>query len=405
MEREQARQISYDSRMDRPFTFYEFFAGGGMARLGLGEGWVCKFANDFAPVKARTYRANFGDAADHFHEGDVWKVTVEQLPDHVDLAWASSPCQDFSLAGARAGLKGGRSSAFFGFWRLVEALAAEGRAPRTIVIENVVGLLSSHEGADFRALCWALAKEGYVFGALEIDAARFLPQSRPRVFVVATQNDDVTALTQIEPRAPFHSQRVVAAYEKLGVDLQARWRWWSLQYPPARNQSLAAFLEDDASVTWFDDEKKDRLVSLLNRTHNKKLESAKARKERVVGTLFRRMRVENKTKVQRAELRFDGYAGCLRTPGGGSSGQIVVVVNGKKVQARRLLPIEAARLMGLGADYNLPPRNTAALEVLGDGVVVPVVAFLRENLLDPLAKLSKDLGNAEEAQREVANSR
>src|SRR4051812_2943802 len=100
-----------------------------MARLGLGAGWACRFANDFDPVKAATYRDNFPDAATHFHEGDVWKLEPRDLPGRADLAWASSPCQDFSLAGARAGLAGGRSSAFFGFWRLMEGLAAEERAP------------------------------------------------------------------------------------------------------------------------------------------------------------------------------------------------------------------------------------------------------------------------------------
>ena len=95
-------------------VFYEFFAGGGMARLGLGDGWTCAFANDFDPVKAAAYRANFSDAAEHFHEGDVFALNAGQLPT-ADLAWASSPCQDFSLAGARKGLDGGRSSAFFGF--------------------------------------------------------------------------------------------------------------------------------------------------------------------------------------------------------------------------------------------------------------------------------------------------
>ena len=106
-----------------PFTFYEFFAGGGMARLGLGADWKCLFANDFDPVKAATYRANFGGG--HFREGDVFDLTAADLPGRADLAWASSPCQDFSLAGGRAGLAGGRSSAFHGFWRLIEALNGE----------------------------------------------------------------------------------------------------------------------------------------------------------------------------------------------------------------------------------------------------------------------------------------
>ena len=133
-----------------------------MARAGLGEGWECLFANDFDKVKAQTYRANWG--GDHFHEGDVHALTAAHLPQppggrSVDLAWASSPCQDLSLAGKREGLSGARSSAFWGFWSLMKALNAEGRAPRTIVIENVTGLLTSHGGADFTALCQALADE------------------------------------------------------------------------------------------------------------------------------------------------------------------------------------------------------------------------------------------------------
>ena len=110
--------------------FLEFFAGGGMARLGLGPGWSCLFANDFDPVKGAAYRANFPDADAHFSGEDVWKLSAPALPGPADLAWASSPCQDFSLAGGRAGLSGGRSSAFFGFWRLMEALDDAGRAPR-----------------------------------------------------------------------------------------------------------------------------------------------------------------------------------------------------------------------------------------------------------------------------------
>ena len=141
-----------------------------MARIGLGDGWRCAFANDFDPVKAAAYRANFADAADHFHEGDVWKLSPTDLPGRADLAWASSPCQDFSLAGSRAGLTGERSSAFFGFWRLMEALDDDRRAPRLIVIENVTGLLTSNGGADFAALGAALGTRGYRFGALEIDA-------------------------------------------------------------------------------------------------------------------------------------------------------------------------------------------------------------------------------------------
>ena len=367
-----------------PSTFYEFFAGGGMARLGLGAGWACRFANDVDPVKAATYRANFADAADalgHFHQGDVWALGPDDLPGLADLAWASSPCQDVSLAGARAGLAGGRSSAFFGFWRLIEGLAAQGRAPRTLVIENVSGLLTSNGGRDIIALGAALAAQGYSFGALEIDAARFLPQSRPRVFVIATRDPPPPALVG---DGPFQTRAVRAAAARLPAVLAARWIWWRMPTPLARNTDLAALLEEDAAVDWHSPERTARWLALMAPLHRARLEAARARGERVVGAVYRRMRFEAGVKVQRAEVRFDGLAGCLRTPRGGSSRQLIVAVEGGQVRTRLLSPREAARLMGLPEGYVLPKAATSALQVAGDGVAVPVVRWLARELLEPL---------------------
>lgn len=359
-----------------PLGFYEFFAGGGMARLGLGEAWSCLYANDFDPLKAATYRDNHPDAAEHFHEGDVWAVKATALPGQADLAWASSPCQDFSLAGARAGLEGGRSSAFFGFWTLMETLGAEGRAPRTIVIENVVGLLTSNGGKDFQALCRALADQDYHFGALEIDAARFTPQSRPRVFVIATRAPPPPSLTA---RGDFHTRAVVEAQQGLPDDLRDRWVWWRLPAPPARNTHMAALLEPDDQVAWRESADTRRLLDLMTPAHRTRLAQA-GEAGRTVGTVFRRMR----SGSQRAELRLDGVAGCLRTPRGGSSRQTVIVADHGAVRSRLLTPREGARLMGLPDSYRLPRSDTGAFHVIGDGVAVPVVRWLASQLLEPL---------------------
>ena len=364
-----------------PLTFYEFFAGGGMARTGLGEGWRCLFANDFDPRKTVVYRDNFG--GDDLTEGDVWAVRPDQLPGRADLAWASSPCQDLSLAGRRAGLGGARSSAFWGFWRLIEALAAEGRAPRAVVIENVVGLLTSHGGADFTALCGAFARAGYRFGAVEMDAALFTPQSRPRMFLVAVRvgpSRDVA----VEPAAPFHSARVVEAFARLPEDLKTCWQWWRLPPPPARNTHLHALLEPDDAVKWRDAAQTAALVAQLTPRHRARLDAAVAKDGRAVAAVYRRIRVEKGQRVQRAELRLDGLAGCLRTAGGGSSRQFLLFAEPGRIRSRMLSPREGARLMGLPDDYRLPRAATAALHVAGDGVAVPVVRWLAQTLLEPL---------------------
>ena len=136
---------------------WEFFAGGGLAGLGL-HGWRVGFANDLDAAKARAFRANHPDVP--FHEGDVGALTPRDLPGRAGLAWASSPCQDLSLAGARGGLGGRRSGAFWGFMDLMRALEGEGRGPDRIVVENVCGLLTSGGGSDFAAVCAALGEGG-----------------------------------------------------------------------------------------------------------------------------------------------------------------------------------------------------------------------------------------------------
>jgi DNA (cytosine-5)-methyltransferase 1 len=253
------------------------------------------------------------------------------------------------------------------------------------VIENVSGLLTSHGGADFTALCRALAGQGYRFGALEIDAARFTPQSRPRVFVIATRGAPAPGLVG---ESPFQTRLVREAHDRLPADLAQHWIWWRGEAPGARNTDLASLLEPDRKVDWHSPDQTARLIALMSPLHLARLEALKASGGRAVGAVFRRMRVENGLRVQRAEARFDGLAGCLRTPRGGSSRQTLLIVEGGEVRTRLLSPREGARLMGLPDSYILPRGATSALHVVGDGVAVPVVRWLAANILEPLLRPS-----------------
>ena len=111
----------------------------------------------------------------------------------------------------------------------------------------------------------------------------------------------------------------------------------------------------------------------------------------MVGGVYKRTRFDaDGDKVQRAEIRFDDVAGCLRTPSGGSSRQSIMVVKGNKVRSRLLSPREAARLMGLPDEYALPSNYNDAYHLAGDGVAVPVVRFLAAHILEPIhAALAK----------------
>jgi DNA (cytosine-5)-methyltransferase 1 len=371
-------------------TFYEFFAGGGMARAGLGKGWRCLFANDIDPKKSKSYVENWGDA--EFHLNDIFKLNAADLPGQADLAWASFPCQDLSLAGLGAGLAGERSGAFGGFDLLLHALRNQGRAPRMLVIENVVGTITSRHGRDFEAICRSLHVLGYVFGALTIDAAHFLPQSRPRLFIVAVRKDVSISRSLIadEPGSAWASAALCKAHAALRPDLRKAWRWWRLPPPPKRNAGFDQLIDESADVSWHSQAETDRLIAMMSDVNRAKLQTAIDNGGRLFGTVYRRTRLDAYgEKVQRAEIRFDGVAGCLRTPEGGSSRQTVVMVENGRVRSRLMTAREAARLMGVAEDYRLPTRYNEAYHLLGDGVAVPVVRFLAESLLSPVVRSSK----------------
>jgi len=366
--------------------FYEFFAGGGMARLGLGPAWTCLFANDVCPKKGAAYRRNFGEDAPYLVE-DVARLSSAQLPGRPDLVWASFPCQDLSRAGRGAGLNGARSGTFWPFWDLMRALDREGRGAPVVVLENVVGALSSNGGADFRAIVAAVAASGRRVGALVLDAADFVPQSRPRLFVVAVAADVAIPAALRGGAAGYGRPRAVAAAAaSLPDELRASWIDWNLPAPDAPPPPLAALIDDvPRGVRWRPAAETARLLSMMSDTQRAKLRAAQTRGGRVVGALYRRTRRDAAGKrVQRAEARFDGVAGCLRTPAGGSSRQTILVVEGEKVRSRLLSTREAARMMGLPDSYVLPDNYNEAYHLVGDGVVVPVVDFLARRLLAPL---------------------
>ncbi len=366
--------------------FYEFFCGGGMARAGLEPEWRCLFANDVDARKGAAYAANWG--SEQLLIADVASLRAADLPGRADLAWASFPCQDLSLAGAGAGLDGARSGAFWDFCSAMRALAAEGREPRVIALENVAGVLTSKGGADFAAICAALQGLGYRFGAVTIDAAHFLPQSRPRVFFVATCRNDPPPPWLISPGPPSHhtSTALERAASALPSAVAADWLWWRAPEPPRANLRLVDCLEEDSDGTrWHSIEQTQRLLTVLSPASRRDIALARESGDSAIGALFRRTRPDGSGGVRvQAEARFDGLAGCLRTPGGGSSRQFLIVVRGDKTRTRLMTPREAARLMGLPDSYALPPLATDAFHLVGDGVAMPVVRFLSENLLLPL---------------------
>jgi DNA (cytosine-5)-methyltransferase 1 len=364
--------------------FYDFFAGAGLAGLGLGDGWTCVWANDIDPKKADVYKINFPE--DHFFLGDIANFKATDLPNSTQLAWASFPCQDLSLAGWRRGLSADRSGAFWPFWRIMRDQFRSGCRPPLMVIENVAGLLY---GESFTGLCEALAALGMQFGALVIDAQYFLPQSRPRVFVVAADSRlDCSAYIAHEAVKEWTPVGLRVAYKNLPDNLKELWRWWNLPTPTLKRPPLAKLIQKNPTdVTWHTKEETSYLLSLMSEKNRKKVRDAQRIGGGHIGFIYKRMR----NGIQRAEVRFDGISGCLRTPKGGSSRQIVIIVEDGVVRSRLLSSREAARLMGVPDTFKLPAAYNQAYKAMGDAVAVPVVSWLSKHLLQPLVTLAGTL--------------
>jgi DNA (cytosine-5)-methyltransferase 1 len=388
---------SRNGNADKP-GFYEFFAGAGLVRLGLEPEWRCLWANDIDPRKAEAYVANFGPG--EFRLGDIAEVRGSDLPGRAELAWASFPCQDLSLAGPRLGMRGSRSATFWEFVRVLRELAAEGRRPPLAVVENVAALLRPESLAP---VCEALVRLGLRPGALLIDARWFLPQSRPRVFVVAAEEGLLEAAAARgliadgpDPASPWTPARLRRAFQALPEELQEAWVWWRLPPPPERRPSLASLLELEEApedAPWHPPEETRRLLAMMAPSHQWRVREAQRSGRRTVGTLYRRMR----DGEQRAEIRVDGLAGCLRASRGGSSRLILMVIEGERIRSRRLSAREAARLMGVPDGFRLPGRYGDAYNAVADGVAVPVVRWLSRHLLLPLARAAAERSIAMEA--------
>lgn len=359
-----------------------------MVRAGLSDRWECILANDFDQKKSRSYRINWGGAG--LITADIASLSQDQLPTtESDLAWASFPCQDLSLAGNGAGLSGDRSGTFWDFWRHVKSLDARGLAPTVVALENVCGTLTSHHGQDFEDIARAFIQNGYTVGAMVIDAAAFLPQSRPRLFFVGFKGGDTKLRRERPMAAEFgFSAALLRAYDGLPTKLKKKWVWWKLPAPTVNAPHLEDIYEaTPGDVSWHTPDQTARLINMMSDVHLSKLKAAKDAKRLVVGTVYRRMRRDERgVSRQRAEARFDGVAGCLRTPSGGSSRQVLLVVEGSRVRSRLMSARETARLMGLPETYKLPKSYNEAYHLSGDGVAVPVVSHLAAHIFEPLIK-------------------
>lgn len=352
-------------------SFLEFFAGSGLVCHALEPYFKLAWANDVCPKKANVFRAN--NPGSPFELRSITDVCGASLPSS-SLSWASFPCQDLSLAGNISGIQGKRSGLVWEWLRVIDEMA---KRPPVLVAENVVGLVSTHNGEHYKELHHNLTERGYAVGAMLLDAVRWLPHSRPRVFIVAVDKRVNIPKSLLSNGSTWlHNSSV----ERIAQDL-TDWIWWKLPEPKTHRKTLTSIIDFHAPC--HDETTTQKNLALIPKEHFKRLQESGL----TVAPGYKRIRQGK----QVLELRFDDIAGCLRTPIGGSSRQFLIIRQGSVWRTRIITPREAARLMGAPEQFMLPGTFNDGYKAMGDAVAAPVAAYLARHLLSPLVAACNDL--------------
>lgn len=194
--------------MNSSFTFIDFFAGIGGFRRGLElAGWQCVGFCEFDKYATASYtsmhliteeqrkyletlsvrRRQKEILKDEYRNGewyisDIRDANAGNLP-KADCWCFGAPCQDFSVAGKRAGLDGDRSSLVREIFRLLEEQEEQDR-PEWLIYENVKGMFSSNRGLDYLSILSELDRLGYDIEWQNINSRWFVPQNRERIYTI-----------------------------------------------------------------------------------------------------------------------------------------------------------------------------------------------------------------------------
>jgi len=164
-------------------TTVELFCGIGGFRIAANQRNIGTiWANDRYPKACQVYRDRFGETS--LYPGDIYQL-VDEIPPH-DLLTAGFPCQPFSSAGKKKGVRDPRGHIF---QVIIDVL--QKHKPKFFILENVKRLLSMEEGTHFATILNELAHLDYTIEWRLINAMHFgLPQNRQRVVILGTLENE-----------------------------------------------------------------------------------------------------------------------------------------------------------------------------------------------------------------------
>lgn len=312
--------------MSSSFSFIDLFAGIGGFHYALEEnGGECVWASEIDTKAAAAYQANHSIVP----AGDITEVAAENIPEH-DLIAAGFPCQTFSVAGNRLGLKDIRGTLFREIVRI-----ADYHRPKVLFLENVRNFATHDKGRTLETVRNSITEIGYNFYSSPFVASDFgVPQARRRYIMVAIRKD-------IDPDESFEFPE-----------------------PPKTPVRLEEILEDPSDVT--EDLRFKGDVVFAPEKFIKEGETLNA--PRQIGTI---------SKGRQGERVYDirGHAVTLSASGGGPGGSTGLYLTDEDV-VRKLTPREAARAQGFPEDFKLPESKNSAWKMFGNAVPVPMISHI-----------------------------
>ncbi len=183
-------------KADRDYSVIELFAGAGGLALGMEQAGIkCEVLNEIDKWACQTLREN--RPAWNVLEGDIKSCDFTDYTNKVDIVTGGFPCQAFSYAGKKLGLKDARGTLFYEFARVVNEVK-----PPICIGENVRGLLSHKKGKTLEGMISILDEIGYnvVAPVQVLKAVNYnVPQKRERLILVGIRKDIATQYNYPKP--------------------------------------------------------------------------------------------------------------------------------------------------------------------------------------------------------------
>ena len=165
----------------KEIKFIDMFGGVGGFRLGLeraSERFKCVGYYEIEEHAVKIYNKNFKE---QYEPRNVRDVDWSKEP-NFDMLCAGFPCQSFSIGGKRKGMDEARGTLFFEIIRAIKE-----KNPKTLLLENVKGLLNHDRGQTFRTILRTLDAMGYDVEWSVLNSQDFkAPQNRPRVYMLCS---------------------------------------------------------------------------------------------------------------------------------------------------------------------------------------------------------------------------